>query len=95
MSIVIGFVAGGFVVAIAVFFLFPGKLKSISIGKEGLKIEGRELMTTPEGRSSDPETPIQIPVTGRWLTKTDRPAAKGRLAHASAHFGMDFPLLPP
>lgn len=78
MSLGIGFVAGALVVAIFVFLISPGRLKSISVGKEGLKIEGRDSAVFFEDRSSAAKTEIEMTVSGRWLTKLDRPAIRGQ-----------------
>lgn len=74
----IGFVAGGVVVALLFTLVYSGKVKFLSLGKEGFKIEGSDLSSLPasaEGQDHSADN-IKIPVSGRWLTKIDKPGLR-------------------
>jgi len=72
-SVVFGFIFGVVVTAVAMFLVFSGRVKSLSIGKEGFKIEGKQ--GTDLG-NEDSHKNIEVPVTGVWLRKADRPGSR-------------------
>ncbi len=75
-SLIIGFMAGVVVTALVVMLFFGGRLKSLAIGKDGLKLEAREVVDQSQDDLGPPEVFIEILISGRWSDKEDKPGSR-------------------
>jgi hypothetical protein len=83
----IGFAVGGAFVGLCTFLLLSGKIKSLTIGKDGFSIVRAEA-SPGKGDKDEPDAKdVNLPMSGRWLTKVDRPGSRfGRI-----HEGIPLP----
>jgi hypothetical protein len=73
MSFGIGFIAGAVSVALVVCVVLSNRIKALSVGKEGIKIETPDRPALPEPElEKDVEQEIEVQVSRRWLTRPDQ-----------------------